>query len=110
MQDFGLEGLYKDVSAEEAAGKAANMRFQINVLGTTLYEWSIMEFKLGLPVWQECCEVAVEKFELTGASPTDIAVMVKNHCSNDTALEVHDVSSRSYKRTGAISSQSKLQS
>lgn len=88
MQDFGLEGLYKDVSAEEAAVQAANMRSQINVFwGTMLYERSIMEFKLRLPVWQECLEVAVEKFELAGASPTDIAVMVKNHCSNNTTLE-----------------------
>ncbi|XP_058206915.1 protein PHOX4-like [Rhododendron vialii] len=88
LQDFGLEGLCKDVSAEEAAEQAANMSSQINVLwGTMLYERSIMEFKLGLPVWQECLEVAVEKFELAGASPTDIAVMVKNHCSNNSAVE-----------------------
>ena len=46
-----------------------------------------MEFKIGLPVWQECLEVAVEKFEHAGASPTDIAVMVKNHCSNNNTLE-----------------------
>jgi hypothetical protein len=46
-----------------------------------------MEFKLGLPVWQECLEVAIEKFHLAGASPTDIAVMIKNHVSNDNALE-----------------------
>ncbi|KAF7148738.1 hypothetical protein RHSIM_Rhsim03G0253200 [Rhododendron simsii] len=88
IQDFGLEGLCKDVSAEEASEQAANMSSQINVLwGTMLYERSIMEFKLGLPVWQECLEVAIEKFELAGASPTDIAVMVKNHCSNNSAVE-----------------------
>ncbi|KAL7239630.1 hypothetical protein ACSBR2_005513 [Camellia fascicularis] len=88
IQKFGLDALYKDISAEEAADLAANTRSQINLLwGTMLYERSIMEFKLGLPVWQECLEVAVEKFELAGASPTDIAVMIKNHCSNDTALE-----------------------
>jgi hypothetical protein len=52
-----------------------------------LYERSIVEYKLELPTWEECLEVAVEKFELAGASPTDIAVMVKNHCSNETALE-----------------------
>ncbi|KAI8022441.1 Protein PHOX1 [Camellia lanceoleosa] len=88
IQKFGLDALYKDISAEEASDLAANTRSQINLLwGTMLYERSIMEFKLGLPVWQECLEVAVEKFELAGASPTDIAVMIKNHCSNDTALE-----------------------
>ena len=46
-----------------------------------------MEYKLELPTWEECLEAAVEKFELAGASPTDIAVMIKNHCSNATALE-----------------------
>ena len=88
MQKMGLDGFYKDISAEEATEQAANMRSQISLLwGTMLYERSIMEFKLGLPVWQECLEVAIEKFELSGASPTDIAVMIKNHCSNDSALE-----------------------
>ncbi|XP_021650454.2 protein PHOX1 isoform X2 [Hevea brasiliensis] len=84
----GFDGLFKDVSAEEANEQAKNMRSQINLLwGTILYERSIMEFKLGLPVWQDCLEIAVEKFELAGASPTDIAVMIKNHISNDNALE-----------------------
>ncbi|KAK8545180.1 hypothetical protein V6N12_026020 [Hibiscus sabdariffa] len=78
----------KDISADEVAEQADNMSVQINLLwGTILYERSIMEFKLGLPDWQECLEVAVEKFEHAGASPTDIAVMVKNHCSNNNVLE-----------------------
>jgi hypothetical protein len=46
-----------------------------------------VEYKLELPTWEECLEVSVEKFELAGASPTDIAVMIKNHCSNSSALE-----------------------
>lgn len=89
IQKMGLNGLYsKDVSVEEAAEQAANTKAQMHVLwGTMLYERSIMEFKLGLPIWQECLEVALEKFELAGASSTDIAVMIKNHCSNDTAHE-----------------------
>lgn len=88
LQKMGLDGIVKDMSANEAAEQATNMRSQINLLwGTMLYERSIVEFKLGLPVWHECLEVAVEKFELAGASPTDIAVMVKNHSSNDNALE-----------------------
>ncbi|KAJ4951002.1 hypothetical protein NE237_027834 [Protea cynaroides] len=88
LQKIGLDGLFKDVSAEKAAEQAANMRSQINLLwGTMLYERSIVEFKLGLPVWEECLEVAVEKFELSGASSTDIAVMIKYHCSNELALE-----------------------
>ncbi|XP_041022708.1 protein PHOX1-like [Juglans microcarpa x Juglans regia] len=88
LEKMGLNGLFKDISAEEAAEQAANMTSQIYLLwGTLLYERSIVEYKLVLPTWEECLEVAVEKFELAGASPTDIAVMIKNHCSNNTALE-----------------------
>ncbi|CAN4076111.1 unnamed protein product [Withania somnifera] len=85
---MGLDGLLKDKPAEEAEEQAANMRSQIYLLwGTMLYERSVMEFKLGLPTWEECLEVAMEKFQLAGASQIDIAVMIKNHCSNETALE-----------------------
>ncbi|XP_028753986.1 protein PHOX1 [Neltuma alba] len=88
LQKMGLDCLLQNISSEEIAAQAANLRSQINILwGTMLYERSVMEFKLGLPVWHECLEVAVEKFELAGASPTDIAVMLKNHCSNNTAAE-----------------------
>ncbi|PON89853.1 N-terminal acetyltransferase A, auxiliary subunit [Trema orientale] len=88
LQKMGLDGLVKDLSADEAAEQAANMKSQIYLLwGTLLYERSVVEYKLGLPTWEECLEVSVEKFELAGASPTDIAVMIKNHCSNETALE-----------------------
>ncbi|KAL8239736.1 hypothetical protein R6Q59_016303 [Mikania micrantha] len=66
----------------------AHMRSLINVLwGTMLYERSSMEYKLGLPFWHECLEIAVEKFEVAGVSHTDIAVIIKNHCSNDAAPE-----------------------
>ncbi|KAF5742036.1 hypothetical protein HS088_TW09G00075 [Tripterygium wilfordii] len=85
---MGLDDLFKDISAEEATEQASNMRSQINLLwGTIRYERSLMEFMLGIPVWQECLEVAVEKFELAGASAKDIAIMIKNHCSNNNALE-----------------------
>lgn len=88
LQKMGLDGLIKDISADEVAEQAKNMRSHINLLwGTMLYERSILEFKMGLPVWHECLEVAVEKFELAGASATDIAVMVKNHCSSNNAHE-----------------------
>ncbi|XVF48324.1 hypothetical protein PTKIN_Ptkin03bG0181000 [Pterospermum kingtungense] len=88
LQKMGLDRLFKDVSAEEAAEQAANMSSQIYLLwGTLLYERSVVEYRLGLPSWEECLEVSVEKFELAGASHTDIAVMIKNHCSNETALE-----------------------
>ncbi|KAL4304109.1 hypothetical protein GQ457_10G004190 [Hibiscus cannabinus] len=88
LKKIGSDGLIKDISADEAAEQAVNMSALINLLwGTILYERSIMEFKLGLPVWHECLEVAIEKFEHAGVSPTDIAVMVKNHCSNNIAPE-----------------------
>ncbi|KVI00511.1 protein PHOX1-like [Cynara cardunculus var. scolymus] len=73
---------------DEAEEQAAYMRSLINVLwGTMLYERSSMEYKLGLPFWHECLEIAVEKFELAGVSHTDMAVMIKNHCSNNAAPE-----------------------
>ncbi|QCD99352.1 protein PHOX1-like [Vigna unguiculata] len=88
LEKMGLHGLFRDVSADEADEQAARMRLQIYLLwGTLLYERSVVEFKLGLPTWEECVEVAVEKFELAGASTTDIGVMIKNHCSNETAME-----------------------
>ncbi|KAK7411679.1 hypothetical protein VNO78_03115 [Psophocarpus tetragonolobus] len=90
LHNMGLDGLFKTMSSEEIAAQVANMRTQINLLwGTLLYERSIMEFKLGIPVWRDCLEVAVEKFELAGASAMDIAVMLNNHCSNNTAVDGH---------------------
>ncbi|XP_071729577.1 protein PHOX1-like [Rutidosis leptorrhynchoides] len=78
----------KDGSKDEGAEQVANMSSLINVLwGTMLYERSSMEYKLGLPSWHECLEIAVEKFELAGVSHTDIAVVIKNHCSSDAAPE-----------------------
>ncbi|KAI4316356.1 hypothetical protein L6164_024344 [Bauhinia variegata] len=88
LEKMGLDSLIKDVSSDEAAEQAANMRSQIYLLwGSLLYERSVVEYTLGLPTWEECLEVSVEKFELAGASPTDIAVMIKNHCSNQAAVE-----------------------
>ncbi|KAK0570648.1 hypothetical protein LWI29_004397 [Acer saccharum] len=87
-QEIGLHGFFKDISADEAEEQSTIIRSQIYLLwGTILYERSIMEYKLEIPVWHECLEVAVEKFELAGASPTDIAVMIKNHCSNNDAVD-----------------------
>ncbi|XAR69405.1 hypothetical protein NMG60_11000969 [Bertholletia excelsa] len=88
FQRMGLDDLFKNLSADETAEHSASMRSQTYLLwGTLLYERSVVEFKLGLPSWEECLEVSVEKFELAGASSTDIAVMIKNHCSNDSAVE-----------------------
>ncbi|CAJ1944697.1 unnamed protein product [Sphenostylis stenocarpa] len=88
LQNMGLGGFFKNISLDELAAQEAHMKSQINLLwGTMLYERSIVEFKLGLPTWHETLEVSVEKFELAGASPTDIAVILKNHCSNNTAVD-----------------------
>ncbi|XP_077238000.1 protein PHOX1-like [Tasmannia lanceolata] len=88
LQKMGLDGLFKEMSTDEAAERAANMRSQINILwGTMLYERSVVEFKLGVEFWEDCLEAAIEKFELAGASRIDTAVMRKNHCSNETAQE-----------------------
>ena len=85
---MGLNGLFKNTSADEITKQVANMRSQINLRwGTMVYERPIVEFKLGLPVWHECLEVAVEKFELAGASPTEVGVMLKNRYSNHTAVD-----------------------
>lgn len=88
LQKMGLDGLFNHIPSDEAAEQAANMKSQIYLLwGTLLYERSIVEYKLGMPTWEECLEVSVEKFELAGASKIDIAVMLKNHCSSENALE-----------------------
>ncbi|XP_076936113.1 protein PHOX1-like isoform X2 [Bidens hawaiensis] len=78
----------KDFTQDEMAEVAANVRSRVNVLwGTMFYERSMMEYKLGVGDWRECLEIAVEKFELAGASQAHVGVMIKNHCSNDTAPE-----------------------
>ncbi|XP_076957420.1 protein PHOX1-like [Bidens hawaiensis] len=88
LVNLGLEGLLKDVSADEAAEQAAHLKSQMYILwGTLLYERSVVEFKLGLSAWEESLAASVEKFELAGVSPTDLAVIVKNHCSNATSSE-----------------------
>ncbi|GMI84391.1 Phox4 [Hibiscus trionum] len=79
MKDKRLNGQSK---SEEATEHDTNMISQVYLLwGTLLYERSVVERKLELPTWEECLEVSVEKFELAGASPTDLAVMIKSHCS-----------------------------
>ncbi|EPS63942.1 hypothetical protein M569_10837, partial [Genlisea aurea] len=88
LKRMNLDTSHLAASRDEADEQRANVTSQIYVLwGTILYERSIMEFKLGLPVWNECLDTAIAKFELAGASHTDISVMIKNHCSNGTGLE-----------------------
>ncbi|MFS7996821.1 putative PB1 domain, tetratricopeptide-like helical domain superfamily [Helianthus anomalus] len=88
LVNLGLEGYLKDVPADEAAEQAAHLKSQMYILwGTLLYERSVVEFKMGLSAWEESLAASVEKFELAGVSQTDLAVIVKNHCSNGTSSE-----------------------
>ncbi|KAI7733979.1 hypothetical protein M8C21_001402 [Ambrosia artemisiifolia] len=88
LVNLGLEGYLKDVPADEAAEQAAHLKSQMYILwGTLLYERSVVEFKMGLSAWEESLAASVEKFELAGVSSTDLAVIVKNHCSNGTSSE-----------------------
>ncbi|KAF4394131.1 hypothetical protein G4B88_000642 [Cannabis sativa] len=88
LHKIGSDAFVRDVAPSVASEQDDNIKSQIFLLwGTLLYERSIVEYKIGLPAWEESLEVSVEKFELAGASPTDISVMIKNHCSNENALE-----------------------
>lgn len=88
LEEMGLDGILKELTADEATELATKMRSQINVLwGTMLYERSIIEFKLNNDIWEDYLEAAIDRFELAGASQIDTAVMIKNHCSNATAQE-----------------------
>ncbi|KAG8050340.1 hypothetical protein GUJ93_ZPchr0009g1220 [Zizania palustris] len=88
LERMGLDEYIKDVSTDDAAEQASNMRSQINILwGMLLYERSVVEFKLSLPMWEDCLMAAIEKFKFGGATATDIAVLIKNHCANETAQD-----------------------
>ncbi|KAJ9539917.1 hypothetical protein OSB04_026423 [Centaurea solstitialis] len=88
LVNLRLEGFLKDISTDEDAEQTAQLRSQMYILwGTLLYERSVVEFKMGLSAWQESLATSVEKFELAGASPVDLAVIIKNHCSNGTPSE-----------------------
>eukprot|EP00268_Persea_americana_P012307 TRINITY_DN15185_c0_g1_i2.p1 TRINITY_DN15185_c0_g1~~TRINITY_DN15185_c0_g1_i2.p1 ORF type:complete len:731 (+),score=203.88 TRINITY_DN15185_c0_g1_i2:467-2659(+) len=88
LKKMGLDGLFKELTTDEAAELAANMRSQINILwGTMIYERSIIEFKLGNDLWEDYLEASIDRFKHAGASQIDIAVMIKSHCSNETAQE-----------------------
>ncbi|XP_010519120.1 PREDICTED: uncharacterized protein LOC104798649 [Tarenaya hassleriana] len=76
------------VTAEEAVEQAAAMRSQIHLFwGNMLFERSQVECKIGIKGWKKNFDGAVERFKLAGASEADISMVVKNHCSNETAAE-----------------------
>jgi tetratricopeptide (TPR) repeat protein len=71
------------LSESETKEQLRATRFQINLFwGNILFEHSQVEFKLGLPSWKALLDMAVQKFELAGASPSDIIVVLKNHVAN----------------------------
>lgn len=81
-------GSQGELSADEAAEQAAVMRSQIHLFwGNMLFERSQVEFKLNLTGWKKNLDTAIERFKLAGASETDIATVLKNHCSKEEASE-----------------------
>ena len=52
-----------------------------------LFECSQVELRLEYPTWKEHLDVVVERFNVVGASSTDIETMLKNHSSNATNHE-----------------------
>eukprot|EP00249_Psilotum_nudum_P014628 c24925_g1_i1 orf=210-2735(+) len=85
--DLGFNGDPAPATAEvESAEQVVVMRSQINLFwGNILFDHSQVEFRLGLPSWKELLDSALQKFEIAGASPADIAQVLKNHVSNDSA-------------------------
>lgn len=78
----------EELSVDELAEHVAAMRSQINLFwGNMLFEHSHIEFKLGLPMWKEHLDAAIEKFKLAGASPKEVAIVLKNHSSNASTQE-----------------------
>ncbi|WOK99964.1 protein PHOX1 [Canna indica] len=88
LEKMGLNGYFKELTVDETTDQASKMRSQINILwGSMLYERSVVEFKIGLPTWEECLMSAVDKFKHAGVSEADITVTIKNHCANSTSQE-----------------------
>lgn len=88
-QGDGQEGETSEtITAEEAVEQAAAMRSQIHLFwGNMLFERSQVECKIGINGWKKNLDAAVERFKLAGASEADISMVVKNHCSNEAAIE-----------------------
>ncbi|XP_068645028.1 protein CLMP1-like [Aristolochia californica] len=95
-QTLGTEGqasgeVPAELTAEEAAEQAVVMRSQIHLFwGNMLFERSQVEFKLGMGGWKKNLDAAVERFQLAGASETDISVVLKNHLFNGVGADDDD--------------------
>ncbi|XP_023001536.1 protein CLMP1-like [Cucurbita maxima] len=89
----GIGGQF-EVSPNETAEQAALMKSQIHLFwGNMLFERSQVECKIGTGDWKKNLDAAVERFQLAGASEADISVVLKNHCSNENAVEGDDKTS-----------------
>ncbi|XP_022927341.1 protein CLMP1-like [Cucurbita moschata] len=89
----GVGGQF-EVSSNETAEQAALMKSQIHLFwGNMLFERSQVECKIGTEDWKKNLDAAVERFRLAGASEADISVVLKNHCSNENAVEGDDKTS-----------------
>ncbi|MCO5612849.1 hypothetical protein L7F22_067120 [Adiantum nelumboides] len=72
-----------ELSEAETQEQLRAMRSQINLFwGNILFEHSQVDYKLGLSSWKTLLDAAVEKFELAGASSSDIEMVLKNHAAN----------------------------
>jgi hypothetical protein len=59
-----------------------------------LIQWVCLitvQYRLDLKSWRKLLDVAVEKFELAGASPEDISEALKNHPSNNVDSDAANV-------------------
>ncbi|KAI3690463.1 hypothetical protein L2E82_48489 [Cichorium intybus] len=64
-------------------GKGKTYRIRVSNVGVS----TSLNFRCyaRAPAWEESLAASVEKFEFAGASPTDLAMIIKNHCSNGAA-------------------------
>lgn len=82
-EKMALDGNFNELSIGNATKLATDIKSQVNILwGTVLYERSMVEFKLGIPIWEESLMEAVEKLKLAGVSPIEVIDFVKMHCAN----------------------------
>lgn len=72
---------------DNPADEAAKLKSWLDVLlCAVLYERSIMEHKLDLPIWGESLEAAIEKFELAGTCWDDVTAVISEDYVADNAL------------------------
>ncbi|XP_010535846.1 PREDICTED: uncharacterized protein LOC104811015 [Tarenaya hassleriana] len=74
------------------ADAAEKFKSRLNILwAAILYERSLMEYKLDLPVWKECLDAAMKKFEVAGTCAMDEENYAKNNTLRDMRFQMEDV-------------------